>query len=241
MRRRDALKGGLVLLATSTLASIYKPAYSKTLVGGSGAWKAQPPPPLSVVDSSRLVYLTQDEAKLVGTVFDVLIPADELGMGATEAGCVTFLDHQLAGPFGSAAKDYKLGPVVEGTPQQGPQSIATPAEIYRKGLAELNTVTRKKFDKAFSDLSEDQKVAFLEGMEAGTIQFETVKAKDFFTLLLQNVREGYLADPMYGGNRDMVGWKLIGFPGAVYDYRDWIVSKRGKKIDVQPVSLLRTT
>lgn len=240
MRRRDALKGGLVLLATSTLASIYKPAYSKTLVGGSGGWKAQPPPPLSVVDSSKLVYLTPDEAKLVGAVFDVLIPADELGIGATEAGCVTFLDHQLAGPYGSAAKDYKLGPVVEGLPQQGPQSIATPAEIYRKGLAELNNVSQKKFGHPFLNLTEEQKVAFLEGMEDGTIDFETVKTKDFFTLLLQNVREGYLADPMYGGNRDMVGWKLIGFPGAVYDYRDWIVSKRGQKIDVHPVSLLRT-
>ena len=240
MRRRDALKGGLVLLATSTLASIYKPAYSKTLVGGSGGWKAQPPPPLSVVDSSKLVYLTPDEAKLVGAVFDVLIPADELGIGATEAGCVTFLDHQLAGPYGSAAKDYKLGPVVEGLPQQGPQSIATPAEIYRKGLAELNNVSQKKFGHPFLNLTEEQKVAFLEGMEDGTIDFETVKTKDFFTLLLQNVREGYLADPMYGGNRDMGGWKLIGFPGAVYDYRDWIVSKRGQKIDVQPVSLLRT-
>ena len=240
MRRRDASKGGLVLLATSTLASIYKPAYSKTLVGGSGGWKAQPPPPLSVVDSSKLVYLTPDEAKLVGAVFDVLIPADELGIGATEAGCVTFLDHQLAGPYGSAAKDYKLGPVVEGLPQQGPQSIATPAEIYRKGLAELNNVSQKKFGHPFLNLTEEQKVAFLEGMEDGTIDFETVKTKDFFTLLLQNVREGYLADPMYGGNRDMVGWKLIGFPGAVYDYRDWIVSKRGQKIDVHPVSLLRT-
>ncbi|MCP1203093.1 gluconate 2-dehydrogenase subunit 3 family protein [Acetobacter oryzoeni] len=193
-----------------------------------------------MVDSSKLVYLTPDEAKLVGAVFDVLIPADELGIGATEAGCVTFLDHQLAGPYGSAAKDYKLGPVVEGLPQQGPQSIATPAEIYRKGLAELNNVSQKKFGHPFLNLTEEQKVAFLEGMEDGTIDFETVKTKDFFTLLLQNVREGYLADPMYGGNRDMVGWKLIGFPGAVYDYRDWIVSKRGQKIDVQPVSLLRT-
>nr|WP_269111114.1 gluconate 2-dehydrogenase subunit 3 family protein [Acetobacter senegalensis] len=125
-------------------------------------------------------------------------------------------------------------------PQQGPQSIATPAEIYRKGLAELNRFSQKKFDKTFLDLDEAQKIEFLKNMENGTIDFETVKSRDFFTLLLQNVREGYLADPMYGGNRDMVGWKLIGFPGAVYDYRDWIVSKRGQKIDVQPVSLLRT-
>ncbi|GCE88718.1 gluconate 2-dehydrogenase, small subunit [Komagataeibacter diospyri] len=238
MKRRDVIKGGLVLMATSTLASIYKPAYSKTYVGGSGAWRATPPPPLSVVDGSRLVYLTADEARLVGAIFDVLIPADELGMGATEAGCVTFLDHQLAGPYGTAAKDYKLGPVVEGLPQQGPQSIMTPAEIYRKGLAEFEQAVHAKFDKSFTDLSEEQKIAFLKSIESGAIAFDTLKSDQFFVLLLQNVREGYLADPMYGGNRDMVGWKLVGFPGAIYDYRDWIVSKRGKKIDVHPVSLL---
>ena len=32
--------------------------------------------------------------------------------------------------------------------------------------------------------------------------------------------EGYFADPIYGGNRDMAGWKLVGFPGVRYDYRD---------------------
>ncbi|GAA4488523.1 gluconate 2-dehydrogenase subunit 3 family protein [Gluconacetobacter asukensis] len=238
MKRRDVIKGGLVLMATTTLASIYKPAYSKTFVGGSGLWKADPPPPLTVVDSSRLVYLTQAEAKLVGAVFDILIPPDELGIGATEAGCVTFLDHQLAGPYGAAAKDYRLGPVVEGLPQQGPQSIATPAELYRKGLVELDHAAQAKFGKPFIDLAEDQKIDFMKGIETGTIAFETLKSNEFFSMLLQNVREGYLADPMYGGNRGMVGWKLVGFPGAIYDYRDWMVSKRGQKIDVEPVSLL---
>ena len=238
MKRRDVIKGGLVLVATATLASIYKPAYSRTYVGGTGMWKADPPPPLSVVDPTRLVYLTPEEAKLVGAVFDVLIPADELGMGATEAGCVTFLDHQLAGPYGTAAKDYKLGPVVEGLPQQGPQGIMTPAEMYRRGLAELEQAAHAKFNRSFLDLSEEQKITFLQGVEKGSIAFDTLKSDQFFILLLQNVREGYLADPMYGGNRDMVGWKLVGFPGAIYDYRDWIVSKRGKKIDVHPVSLL---
>lgn len=55
--------------------------------------------------------------------------------------------------------------------------------------------------------------------------------------MLQNVREGYLADPMYGGNRDMVGWRLIGFPGARYDYRPYI-HRKGMPLDLEPVSLL---
>ena len=44
----------------------------------------------------------------------------------------------------------------------------------------------------------------------------------FFELLLQNTMEGFFADPSYGGNRDMVGWKMIGFPGYHYDYRDYV-------------------
>ena len=47
-------------------------------------------------------------------------------------------------------------------------------------------------------------------------------ASGFFELLLKNTQEGFFADPIYGGNRDMVGWKMIGFPGARYDYRDWV-------------------
>ena len=49
-----------------------------------------------------------------------------------------------------------------------------------------------------------------------------VKGAEFFALLLQNTQEGFFADPIYGGNRDMAGWKLVGFPGARYDYRDWV-------------------
>ena len=41
-------------------------------------------------------------------------------------------------------------------------------------------------------------------------------------MLWQNTKEGFFADPVYGGNRDMAGWRMIGFPGARYDYRDWI-------------------
>ena len=45
---------------------------------------------------------------------------------------------------------------------------------------------------------------------AGSTAFASV---DFFTMFRQNVLEGMLADPSYGGNKDMVGWKWIGFPG----------------------------
>ncbi|MEO6967132.1 MAG: gluconate 2-dehydrogenase subunit 3 family protein [Rhodanobacteraceae bacterium] len=71
---------------------------------------------------------------------------------------------------------------------------------------------------AFEALSVDQQDAVLHGLEKGGIDLHDAPAKDFFTMLLQNTQEGFLADPMYGGNRDFAGWKLIGFPGPRYNY-----------------------
>ncbi len=55
----------------------------------------------------------------------------------------------------------------------------------------------------------------LSGFENGSIALKDVKSADFFALLLQNTQEGFFADPIYGGNRDMAGWKLVGFPARV--------------------------
>ena len=68
------------------------------------------------------------------------------------------------------------------------------------------------------------------------IAFETVPAKTFFSFLLGNTKEGFFADPMYGGNKNMVGWKMVGFPGARGDYMDW-VDQPNVKYPYGPVSI----
>jgi hypothetical protein len=55
-------------------------------------------------------------------------------------------------------------------------------------------------------------------------------------MFLQNVMEGFWSDPIYGGNKNMIGWKLIGFPGARYDHRDF-VSRHGEPYPLPPVGL----
>ena len=60
--------------------------------------------------------------------------------------------------------------------------------------------------------------------------------KEFFELMLQNTMEGFFADPLYGGNRGMASWKMIGFPGARYDYRDHI-DKHNVPYPKGPVSI----
>ncbi|HEY2616600.1 MAG TPA: gluconate 2-dehydrogenase subunit 3 family protein, partial [Acetobacteraceae bacterium] len=74
------------------------------------------------------------------------------------------------------------------------------------------------------------------GLEKGGVALATVSGRGFFDLLLQNTQEGFFADPVYGGNRDMVGWKMIGFPGARYDYRDW-VERHNEKYPRPPVGI----
>lgn len=184
-----------------------------------------------------LAYLTPEEAKEVGAIFDCLIPEDELGIGASQAGCVEFIDRELAGAFGQAASVYRLGPIVPGTPEQGPQFKQTPAERYRSGLRDLGSYCQARHGKPFSGLDAEAQVSLLREMESDTLKLPNTGSADFFALLLQNAREGYLADPLYGGNRDMVGWKLIGFPGARYDYRPYI-QKKGVALNLPPVSLL---
>jgi len=56
----------------------------------------------------------------------------------------------------------------------------------------------------------------------------------FFAMLLQNTKEGYFSDPIYGGNKDMGAWKMIGFPGAHYNYTDW-VTRHGEAVPFPPV------
>jgi len=238
MKRRSVLKAGLVLIASSAAAAVYRPAGAAARVFKGGTkWLAiketLPPTP---VDPSKRVFLSADEAAQLTAIFDRLIPADEISMSASEAGCVVFLDNQLAGPYGRAEWKYLSGPSQPGTPEQGSQSLITPAQLYRTGLAELDAYCQQTYSKSFQALSAEEQDKLLEQMEAGSVKLKTLASDVLFSQFLANVQEGFLADPVYGGNKDMVGWKMIGFPGARYDYRDY-AEKKGQKLDIPPVSI----
>ncbi|MDH2184765.1 gluconate 2-dehydrogenase subunit 3 family protein [Pseudomonas sp. GD03651] len=234
MNRREALISLVQLSALGAISSASAGVIrSDTHLPAGTRVDALPSPP----GPGALAYLTAPEAQEVAAIFDRLIPEDELGMSASQAGCVVFLDRELAGPYGRAASTYRLGPFKEGTPEQGPQLRLTPAERYREALQRLGEYCHAKHGKPFSALAGEQQDNLLHAMEAGQQLLPAPLDASFFALLLQNVREGYLADPMYGGNRDMVGWRLIGFPGARYDYRPYL-HKKGQRLDLEPVSLL---
>ena len=181
-------------------------------------------------------FFKPDEARAIEAIVDRLIPADDLSVGGKDAGCAAFIDRQLAGSYGDSARLYTAGPFMKGTPTQGYQGQPTPAMRYRAGLAAVDAYLRKSKNKGFAELSAQEQDDFLKSLEAGKVDLGAVDGKSLFSLILQNTMEGFFADPIYGGNRDMVSWKMIGFPGARYDYRDH-VSKHNQPYPNGPVSI----
>src|SRR5437879_4859342 len=182
------------------------------------------------------LFLSQPEAAFPDAAVSHLIPKDELGPGAKEAGVTSFIDQQLFGGYGTMARKYTQGPWPEGTPQQGYQSPLTPAEVYRTAIRDTNNYCRKQHGKTFDALSSAQQDEVLRGLDEGKIELESVRAQFFFNMLLNNTIEGFFADPVYGGNRDKAGWKLVGFPGVAAVYTAYI-DKHNVPYRAQPVSI----
>jgi len=183
------------------------------------------------------VYFTPIEAAFVAAAVDRLIPSDPVGPGAVDANVPFFLDRQLAGPFGRGDHYYLGGPWPKGTPQQGYQSRFSPAQLYRAAIAAIDSYVSANLGAAsFAKLASADQDKLLKGLESGDIKLDGgVDSKSFFTMLLQNTKEGYFSDPIYGGNKDMGAWKMIGFPGAHYDYKEW-VTRHGERVPFPPVS-----
>jgi gluconate 2-dehydrogenase gamma chain len=229
--RRQVLAAGAALAASAT--SVRAETLTGSLPWTSGA--TSPPKP---VDTSAWHFFTPGEAASVEAMVDRLIPPDPQAPGGKDAGCAAFIDGQLAGPYGSARGLYREGPFQTGTPQQGPQAEATPAELYRAALKALDAYCNANFQgKNFAALAPDDQDTVLKGLDGRTITLDGADAKLFFELLLQNTMEGFFSDPLYGGNRDMAGWKMVGFPGSRYDYRAY-VDKHNQDLGLTPVSIL---
>ncbi len=185
---------------------------------------------------SGLRFFTPEEAAIVAAIADRLIPADDLGPGGREAGCAVFIDRQLAGAYGSSRDLYMRPPFLPGLPSQGAQSPLTPAARYRGALAALDAHCRAAFaGSGFADLDALRQDRMLAALEAGRIALAG-GGRAFFELVLRDTIDGFFADPSYGGNQGMAGWRLIGFPGARYDYRD-VVARHGEPYLEPPVAL----
>jgi gluconate 2-dehydrogenase gamma chain len=235
IRRRDVLTG-------AALALVGGAAARAGVIKGELPWRPDAGSPPPRVEPGPWQFFTSEELPTIEALADRIIPSDPETPGGKDAGCVVFLDRQLAGAYGGAEGLYDRAPFIKGVEQQGPQSAKTPAQTYRAFLQALDQYCReglgsgKPDGRHFAELAPEEQDEVLHRLEAGTVHLSGVDAKQFFTTLLKDMKNGFFADPIYGGNRDMCAWKMIGFPGARYDYRDW-VGRHNERYPLPPVSI----
>ncbi len=232
--RRDFLKSLGTVGATGVAAA----AAGVDASAESQAAAPTAAPATSAPVSHAYTFLTPPEAAFIEAAVDRFIPNDDLTPSGTECGVATFIDRQLAGAWGSGDRLYMQGPWQKGTPTQGYQSPMTPAEFIRTGIAATNTYCRKTFQREFDRLNIDQQIKLLQDLEQGRAALDGIAAQEFFNLLLAVTMQGFFADPVYGGNRDKVAWKMIGYPGVIAIYSEHIKTYRNKRYDVEPKSIV---
>ena len=128
--------------------------------------------------------------------------------GAVEAGAIFYIDQALAGPY--------------------PELLP----FYAKSLRALDRHSKNKFAWAFFKLGSDQQDAVLKDFEAGAVP-AYAKAAEFFETVRAHILEGVFGEPNYGGNKNLVGWRLVGFPGQQYGYPDPYINR---VVDLEPVA-----
>jgi gluconate 2-dehydrogenase gamma chain len=213
-------------------------AVATALTAPTDQAQAQPQPvPAPAAASEAYLTLTATEAAFLSAAYDTFIPADRLSPSGTECGLVTYMDRQLAGAWGNGARFYRGGPFLKGKPEHGYQLPLTPREFFRAGIAAANDWSRKTYGKDFDRLAAADREAALKAMEAGKAEMPGVSSRQFFNALLQISMEGFFADPIYGGNRDMAAWKMVGYPGLPATYREDIKKYFGKKYNKPPQSI----
>jgi gluconate 2-dehydrogenase gamma chain len=231
--RRDFLVG-VGFAGTAAAAGVASsPATAQTPV------PSQPPanPTAAANTSEPLLALNEAEHAFIVAAVDTIIPADDLSPSGSECGVATFIDRQLASAWGGGAKMYRSGPFLRGKPEQGYQLALTPREFFLAGIAATNEWCRKTCGKDFDRLPTSARIDALKALEEGKADLGHLSARQFFNALLTITMEGFFSDPIYGGNRNMASWKMLGFPGLPATYANVIEQYRDKPYTAAPQSI----
>jgi gluconate 2-dehydrogenase gamma chain len=240
--RRTFLKGAVAGSAAAVIGALPQPAPAQQDAPPAAQQNAPAPAQRSVpaepTTSTAYSYLNLEEQAFVETLVDHMVPADLLSPKGTDLGINIYIDRALAGGWGKGERLYMQGPWKLGVPSQGYQLPLTPAELYRAGITAATAFCVKTYGKSFDKITESQREEFLLGLQAGKVTFENgPPARVFFTTMYQTVMEGMFSDPIYGGNRNKAGWKIIGFPGVIAVHYQNVEKFRDKKYTADPVSI----
>src|SRR3984885_12582356 len=183
------------------------------------------------------VFFNATEWKFLNAACDRLIPQDDIGPGALQAGVPEFIDRHMQTPYASGDIWYMQGPFIEAAPQFGYQGRLPVRDILRVGIKGIDAHCARQFSgKRFAQLEHKYQEALLKSAEAGKLELENISAREFFNQLLSETRMGYFCDPKHGGNKNMSAWKMIGYPGMRADYTNW-VEVRDRPYPLPPVDL----
>ena len=152
--------------------------------------------------------LAAEEIKTLSAIADRIFPKTDTP-GAVEIGAIRYIEIALGG-------DY-----------------APLLPLYRAGLRFVERYAKTKFARPFHSLADAQKDAVLADFESGAVT-GFAKAAEFFETARYHVLEGVFCEPKYGGNRDMLGWRLVNFPGQQFGYADPYINRR---VDLEPVTV----
>src|SRR5262245_9809994 len=190
--RREFLRRAAVGAGTVAGAGIVSEAVAQSHEQDPKSRPETNPAPHPRSNSGGLgAFFNRDDAATVEAFAERLMPGAPGKAGARDAGVLNYIDLALAGAY------------------------ADLQDFYRRGLTALDQYCRKAYREPFVRLNAAQQDAVITALEEGKApEFAWPSAQAFFNTLRTHTMEGMFADPLYGGNRDFAGWRLVGFPGA---------------------------
>lgn len=202
------------------------------------------------LQDARMFFDRREDFNTLSAATERIFPKDDNGPGAIELGVPYFIDKQLNGSWGTNAHVYMEGPFLQDAfvreyekkdvkqSKQGPNAEVLPGipgaryqtrlnrgEIFLQGLRTMEKESQKRFETSFDKLEGEQQDEILTAFEKGEIDIPGISSQTFFNLLRQTTIEGAYADPLYGGNKNMMGWKMKEYPGPRASYLNDIESE----------------
>ncbi|ARK24063.1 hypothetical protein SporoP37_04780 [Sporosarcina sp. P37] len=181
-------------------------------------------------EEARMFFTRIADFAILEQAVEQIFPEDHNGPGAIKLGVPYYIDKQLAGPYGSNVKDYRQGPFKDGNTTAADSSLNR-GQIFINGLRSMEMESQKRFDTNFVKATEEQQLEIMTDFADGKVDIKGINSKGFFALLRSMTLEGAYSDPLYGGNRNMEGWKMKEYPGAIASYANMIEEDKFVKMD----------
>lgn len=205
---------------------------------------------IAQLQDARVFFDRKEDFEVLAAATERIFPKDDYGPGAIELAVPYYIDKQLNSAWGTNSFEYMDGPFPQNTAvrefedkdidksKQGPNADVLPnipaaryqtrlnrGDIFLHGLRAIEEESVKQFDESFINLDGEQQDEILTTFDEGQVALPGVSSETFFNLLVQMTIEGAYADPVYGGNKNMMGWKMKEYPGPRASYLSEIESE----------------